>query len=83
VKVRIQSVGSTINWYLNGALVNSYDNSGGFYTAGNIFLGATDPFNSVNAAGGTIVDNIVVVPEPTTVMLCAIGVLALASRRRR
>jgi hypothetical protein len=83
VKVRIQSVGSTINWYLNGALVNSYDNSGGFYTAGNIFLGATDPFNSVNAAGGTIVDNIAVVPEPTTVMLCAIGVLALASRRRR
>jgi hypothetical protein len=83
VKVRIESVGSTINWYLNGALINSYDNSSGFYTAGNIFLGATDPFNSVNAGGGTIVDNINVVPEPSTVMLCAICALAFANRLRR
>jgi hypothetical protein len=83
VKVQIESVGSTINWYLNGALVNSYDNSAGFYTGGNIFLGATDPFNSVNPAGGTIVDNIVVVvPEPATFALASFGLAALFAFRR-
>ena len=87
VQVRIESSGSTINWYLNGALVDSYDNSGGFYSAGNIFLGTTDPFNSVNRAGGTIIDNVVVedmvVPEPGTLTLLTIGVLGLGCRARR
>ena len=84
VKVRVESAGSTINWYLNGALVNSYDNSGGFYTSGNIFLGTTDPFNSVNPAGGTIIDNVVVVPEPASMLLLALGaVTAFIARRGR
>ena len=82
VKVRIESAGSNINWYLNGALVNSYDNSGGFYSGGNIFLGATDPFNSVNSAGGTIVDNIAVVPEPATFIVAVFGIAALLAFRR-
>jgi hypothetical protein len=84
VKVRIESIGSTVNWYLNDALVNSYDNSGGFYTAGNIFLGATDPFNSVNSGGGTIVDNVVVsVPEPATVALAGLATVGFVAARRR
>jgi hypothetical protein len=85
VKVKVESLGSTVNWYLNGALVDTYDNSGGFYTAGNVFLGATDPFNSSNAGGGTIVDNVVVrVPEPATVVLggaALVGMMAIARRR--
>jgi hypothetical protein len=83
VKVGIRSQGSMISWYLNGALVNTYDNSGGFYNAGNIFLGTTDPFNSVNAAGGTIIDNVVVVPEPASLMLfvaCGMGLLTTCRR---
>ena len=83
VQVKIESVGSTINWYLNGALVDSYDNSGGFYDAGNIFLGATDPFNSANPAGGTIVDNIVVVPEPSSLVLMALCVVGMFTARAR
>lgn len=82
VKVRIESVGSVISWYLNGALIDSYDNSGGFYTSGNIFLGATDPFNSANAGGGVIVDN-VVVPEPATLVLAASGLCMLTLRKKR
>jgi len=83
VKVRVQSDGSTIGWYLNGALVDTYDNSGGFYTDGNIFLGTTDPFNSVNSDGGAIIDNVVVgIPEPGTLVLAVLG-LGLCPLRRR
>jgi hypothetical protein len=83
VKVGVRKQGSTIGWYLNGALVNTYDNSAGFYNAGNIFLGATDPFNSVNAAGGTIIDNVAVVPEPATwVLLLACGIASIARFER-
>jgi len=85
VKVRVESTGSMVKWYLNGALVDTYDNSGGFYTSGNIFLGTTDPFNSVNPAGGAIVDNVVVtIPEPAAAGLaCVAGLALLATRQRR
>jgi hypothetical protein len=84
-EIMIRSEGSTIGWYVNGALVDSYDNSGGFYTAGNIFLGATDPFNSVNPAGGTIIDNVRVteVPEPAALATLALAGMALMRGRRR
>jgi hypothetical protein len=83
VKVRVEALGTTVKYYLNGALIDTYDNSGGFYTSGNIFLGATDPFNSVNAAGGTIVDNVVVtVPEPSALALALGGAAGLLARRR-
>jgi hypothetical protein len=81
VKVRLESTGSTVNWFLNGALVDSYNNSGGFYTAGNIFLGLTDPFNSVNLAGGVVIDNVAVVPEPASSVLCVLCSLAALMRR--
>jgi hypothetical protein len=84
VDVRIESDGTTINWFLNDALVDSYDNSGGFYTSGNIFLGTTDPFNSVNSGGGAIIDNVsVTVPEPSTVAMTAYAVLGLFAVGRR
>jgi hypothetical protein len=84
VEVKVESIGSVVNWYLNDALIDTYDNSGGFYTAGNVFLGATDPFNSSNAGGGTIIDNVVVsaVPEPASLSLLGAAGLALLRRRR-
>jgi hypothetical protein len=77
--------GTDVNWYLNDALVDTYDNSGGFYTDGNIFLGLTDPFNSANGGNRAIIDNVVVaVPEPSTVVLGLLGGLgALFLVRRR
>jgi hypothetical protein len=66
VKVRIESTDSTVRWFLNGTLIDTYDNSAGHYTSGNILIGASDPFNSVShQATGVIVDNVIVgVPEP-------------------
>lgn len=85
VKTKIVSDGTTVSWFLNGALIDSYDNSGGFYTAGNILLGGMDVFNSSNAGNGVIVDNVVVgIPEPTALALAGLSLagLALGARRR-
>lgn len=81
VKVRIEVVGTTINWLLNGAVVDSYDNSGGFYTTGNILVGGMDVFNSSNGNNGVIIDNVVVTPEPASLALLAVGGLAVLRRR--
>jgi hypothetical protein len=83
VKVRIEAVGSTINWLLNGTVVDTYDNSGGFYTSGNILVGGMDVFNSANGANGVIVDNVVVTPEPATLGLLLAGGLSMLRRARR
>ena len=81
VKVRIEVVGTTINWLLNGTVMDSYDNSGGFYTTGNILVGGMDVFNSANGNNGVIVDNVVVTPEPASLALLTLGGLAVLRRR--
>lgn len=81
VKVRIEVVGTTINWLLNGTVMDSYDNSGGFYTTGNILVGGMDVFNSANGNNGVIIDNVVVTPEPASLALLAMGGLAMLRRR--
>lgn len=81
VKIRIEVVGTTINWLLNGTVMDTYDNSGGFYTTGNILVGGMDVFNSSNGNNGVIVDNVVVTPEPASLALLALGGLAMLRRR--
>lgn len=85
VKIRIDVAGTDINWYVNDTLVDTYDNSGGFYTDGNIFFGLTDPFNSSNGGNRAIIDNVlVVVPEPSALTLGALGLAGyLIAKRRR
>lgn len=85
VKTKIVSDGTTVSFFLNGALIDSYDNSGGFYPGGNILLGGMDVFNSANGGNGVIVDNVVVgIPEPTALALAGLSLagLALGARRR-
>lgn len=85
VNVKIVSADSMLSWYLNDALVDTYDNTAGFYNEGNIFLGTTDPFNSANFGGGAIVENVVVVPEPSTYALGLMGAIGafFAMRRKK
>lgn len=84
VKISIENDGDLISWFLNDALIDTYDNSGGTYVNGTFFLGTTDPFNSANAGGGAIIDNVVVsVPEPASLSVLGAAGLFLAGRRRR
>ena len=83
VDVTLEKVGDTIGWYLNGVLVDSYDNSAGLYTTGTFLLGASDPFNSVSLGTGTIIDNVVVTPEPASPSSLALAILLGLRRRRR
>lgn len=84
VDVSIFSDGTTIKYLLNGTVVDTYDNSGGFYTSGNILVGGMDVFNSSNGANGVIIDNVMVtVPEPTSVALSALALAGVAAMRRR
>jgi hypothetical protein len=61
--------------------MGTYDNSGGFYTTGNILVGGMDVFNSANGNNGVIIDNVVVTPEPASMALLAMGGLAMLRRR--
>ena len=82
--MKVVSDGTSVGYYLNGALVDSYDNSGGFYTSGNILLGGMDVFNSANSGNGVVIDNVVVgVPEPTTLLLAGMSLAGLAFGARR
>lgn len=87
VRFGIEVVGTDINWYLNGSLVDTYDNSGGFYSEdGNVFLGLTDPFNSANGDNVLIIDNVSVIPEPSTYAMIfglVAGAAIVVHRRRK
>jgi len=87
VDVSLVSEGDSIGWYLNGVLMDTYDNSGGFYSTGEgmtFLLGIADPYNSVNAPSGVVIDNVAltVVPEPGSFALLGLGGLAMLRRRR-
>lgn len=83
VDVIVRSDGTTVEWLLNGAVVDTYDNSGGFYTAGNILVGGMDVFNSSNGNNGVVIDNVsVTVPEPTAVVMLLGSLAGIGALRR-
>lgn len=83
VDVTIRVDGTNISWLLNGVVVDTYDNSGGFYTSGNILVGGMDVFNSSNGVNGVVVDNVSVrVPEPAAALLALLSLVACAVRRK-
>lgn len=84
VDVSVVKTGTLYEWMLNGVVMDSYDNAG-FYT-GSVYtflLAASDPFNSANLGTGTVIDNVVVIPEPATLALLGLAGLPLFARRRR
>lgn len=84
----VQYEGS-INLVLNGALLETFANTGGD-DAGNILIGAFDQFGSVGDHF-LVYDNVVVsdeipaivIPEPASLAVFALGGLAALGRRRR
>ncbi|MEX2309022.1 MAG: PEP-CTERM sorting domain-containing protein [Pirellulales bacterium] len=89
-EVVIEKSGGNVTWKVNGILlatVPAGDDS--VATGNNIFFGHSD----INAGSSadvndaallfTLIDNVCVVPEPSSIALCLIGVLGLLVGRRR
>jgi hypothetical protein len=95
VLIEVDSTGGTggagsAKWYIDGLLIATLDAgaNGSFSTSGSVNFGYLDPFTSVSnnaALSFGLIDNLVVtvIPEPTTVVLSALGVLGLVAARRR
>lgn len=77
--LELSNIGNLVTLSIEGVVIDQYDNSGGT-TSGEIFLGVADMFNSSNANNWTIWDNVNVIPEPASLALLAMGLLALRRR---
>jgi hypothetical protein len=92
--VRIKKLGSTVTWTVDGVLLGTI-NTAGFTTptgGTNILFGSSDINSTTNTSADfatlsfTLIDNVrvEVIPEPSTLLLSAIGLLgALLSQRRQ
>lgn len=93
VEMSIESVAGIVSFKLNGATINTFDNTGGIFTAGSIMIGLNDVFNSAAGAGvftvfdNVSIDNVIIVtkpiPEPSTFALLGIVAAAGVALRRR
>jgi hypothetical protein len=86
--VEIEVLGGIASWRVDGLLIASTDLTGLTLGGGNILFGhadtnggsSTDPNDSL--LNVTLIDNIVVTPEPASLALVALGGLAMLRRRR-
>jgi hypothetical protein len=82
-------LGSNVTWTVDGTLIATVPAADDTAATGNnIFFGHSDTnatsstdVNDVNLLF-TLIDNVAVVPEPTSMMLLSIALAALATRRR-
>lgn len=87
-RVSIEKSGTTAIWRVDGTLMATIDLTTVTLSGGNIFFGhsdinatsSTDPFDS--ALLFTLIDNVHVVPAPTSLCLAAVGGVILGRRRR-
>ncbi|QOJ13308.1 MAG: PEP-CTERM sorting domain-containing protein [Planctomycetia bacterium] len=85
-RVTIEKVGNSLTWHVNGVLMATIDTNTVTMAGGNIFFGHTD----INATSSTdpndvhllftLIDNITVTPEPSSLAL--LGLAAFVARRR-
>lgn len=89
-EVEIDVAGGIATWFVDGLQIAQIDTSSLTLGGGNILFGhsdtntgsSTDPNDSL--LNITLIDNIQVVPEPSSFVLCILGlVCGLAARRRR
>ncbi len=86
-EVELAKRGNTVTWTMDGTLLATVETTGMTLGGGNILFGHSDINNSSSSDPHapdllfTLVDNIAVIPEPTTVVLLAAGSLALVRRR--
>lgn len=87
-RVEIAKLGSIVTWTVDGLLIATVPLADDTEDTGNnIFLGHSD-INTTSAAPGdgalifTLIDNVQVIPEPSTGGMLALGMLVLVCRRR-
>jgi hypothetical protein len=93
-EVEIEKIGPIVNWYVNGVLLGSTNTAlytGTLPAGSNILFGHSDTNLTTNSNAAllealqfTLIDNVrVVVPEPSSAVLCLFGLMGLLIGRRR
>jgi hypothetical protein len=79
---------ASTKWYIDNLLIRTLDAgaNGAFTSNGKVALGYSDPSSNGSdnpSLSFALIDNLVIVPEPATLMLWAMALVALAGWRRR
>lgn len=60
INLGIESVGGMVSLTVNNLIIDTFDNTGGAFTGGQLVIGQSDPFNSVNIANDDGLTNMVI-----------------------
>jgi hypothetical protein len=79
ITLDVDGTTNTATMKVGNTIIDTFDFSAGT-TSGDLVLGAADVFNSANPSNMILFDNVVVTPEPASLLVLLVG--ALAIRRR-